>query len=278
MTTTTRFSVSRAEYARMTTAELRAAFLVESLFAPGVVNLTYWETDRSVLGAAVPAGHPLTLDAPKEVASTHFCERRELGILNLGEAGAVIVDGTTHALAPRDLLYVGRGAKVISFTSAKADAPARFFLVSYPAHTTHPTKLARQADAKMIKLGSPETANQRTIYQYVHEEGVKSCQLVMGYTQLDPGSVWNTMPPHTHLRRSEIYLYFTVPETQAVVHLMGPSDETRHLLVHNEQAVLSPIWSIHSGCGTGHYAFVWAMGGENQVFADMDGIPANALR
>ena len=278
MSTNTRFSVSRAEYARMTTTELRSTFLVEALFQPGQINLTYWETDRSVLGAAVPLDEPLTLEAPKEVASAHFCERRELGILNLGEAGAVIVDGTTHQLAARDLLYVGRGARDISFISAKADAPARFFLVSYPAHVAHPTTRARQNEAKTIKLGSPETANQRTIYQYVHEEGVKSCQLVMGYTQLEPGSVWNTMPPHTHLRRSEIYLYFTVPENQAVVHLMGPGEETRHLIVHNEQAVLSPIWSIHSGCGTAPYAFVWAMGGENQVFADMDGIPVNALQ
>jgi 4-deoxy-L-threo-5-hexosulose-uronate ketol-isomerase len=175
-------------------------------------------------------------------------------------------------------LYLGRGSREIVFSSDNADAPARFYLVSYPSHANYPTTFSRKADAKQIQLGSQETANQRTIYQFIHEEGIKSSQLVMGFTQLSAGSVWNTMPAHTHLRRSEVYLYFDLPEQDAVFHLLGPADQTRHLAVHAGQAALSPIWSIHSGCGTRAYSFIWAMGGENQRFADMDGIAIRDLK
>ncbi len=274
----TLFAVSREQSQRMSTRELREAFLIDTLFVPEAVRLVYWETDRAVIGSAVPLQAPLRLETDKELASEYFCERREAGIINIGAAGKITVDGTAHDLAPLDCLYLGRGSRDIAFTSDDPKNPARFFIMSYPAHAVHPTTLGKKAQAKQIKLGSQETANQRTIYQFIHEEGIKSCQLVMGFTQLDPGSVWNTMPPHTHLRRSEVYLYFNVPDDAAVFHFMGPGDETRHLTVHSGQAVASPIWSIHSGCGTRAYSFIWAMGGENQRFADMDGIAIPDLR
>lgn len=272
-------AVSWQEYERMTTRELRAAFLVEGLFAPGEINLVYWESDRTVLGSATPLDAPLRLEADRELAAEFFCERRELGVMNIGGAGAVTIDGTSYALGALGCLYVGRGSREVIFASDDPAQPAKFYLVSYPAHAVvHPTKPAQPADANQLQLGAPETANQRTIFQYIHEAGIRSCQLVLGFTQLAPGSVWNTMPPHTHSRRSEVYLYFDLPADAAAFHFMGPGDETRHLLVHNGQAVLSPIWSIHAGCGTRNYSFIWAMGGENQRFADMDGIAVSDLR
>lgn len=274
----TRIAVSQNETQRMSTHELREAFLIETLFTDDSVNMVYWETDRAVIGAAVPTKQSLRLETAPELASEFFCERRELGILNIGGAGAVQVDGASYDLASLDAIYVGRGSREIVFTSADPAAPAKFYLLSYPAHAVHATTRIRQAEAREIRLGSKEAANERTIFQYIHEEGVKSCQLVMGFTRLETGSVWNTMPPHTHLRRSEVYLYFDVPSDAAVIHLMGSPQETRHLLMHSGQAALSPAWSIHSGCGTQAYAFIWAMGGENQRFTDMDGVAINALR
>ena len=273
-----RHAVGRKEYERMTTRELRAAFLVEGLFTPGEIRLAYWETDRAVVGSVVPTVSPLKLEGADELASDFFCQRREVGVLNVGALGRVTVDSTVYDLDPLDCLYVGRGSRDVYFASADAQNPAKFYVISYPAHAAHPTTLATRADATRRHLGSRETANERTLFQYIHENGVQSCQLVMGFTQLQPGSVWNTMPPHTHARRSEVYLYFGVPADAAVVHLLGPGDETRHLLVHNEQVALSPIWSIHAGCGTQAYSFVWAMGGENQRFDDMDGIAVGDLR
>jgi 4-deoxy-L-threo-5-hexosulose-uronate ketol-isomerase len=269
---------SRNEYARMTTRELREAFVFEALFCSGESRLLYWETDRTIVGGVMPAESALKLEADKELASDFFCQRRELGVLNLGGRGQVTVDGSVFESGRLDCLYVGRGSRDILFQSADPADPAKFFLMSYPAHAVHPTALAKQSDARQVKLGSQETANQRTIFQYVHEGGLKSCQLVMGITRLESGSVWNTMPPHTHLRRSEVYLYFDVPEDAAVFHFMGPSDETRNILMHDGQAVLSPVWSIHAGCGTQNYSFVWAMGGENQRFDDMDAIAVRNLR
>lgn len=273
-----RYAVGRKEYERMTTQELREAFLVDDVFTPGEIQLAYWETDRAVVGSVVPTSSPLKLEGADELASDFFCQRREIGLLNIGAPGQVTVDGTAYDLAPLDCLYVGRGSREVTFTSADPAHPAKFYLISYPAHAVYPTTLATQKDANQRHLGSPETSNQRTLSQYVHENGVQSGQLVMGFTQLAPGSVWNTMPPHTHARRSEIYLYFNIPAEAAVVHLMGPSDETRHLLIHNEEIVLSPIWSIHAGCGTQAYSFVWAMGGENQRFDDMDAVAVGDLR
>jgi 4-deoxy-L-threo-5-hexosulose-uronate ketol-isomerase len=274
----TRHAVSSDEFKRMSTEELRRHFLVEKLFTPGAIELLYWETDRTVVGGAVPTTAPLILPTDPPLAAEYFCERRELGLLNLGAPGEVTIDGNRYPLAPLDGLYIGRGSRNISFASAESANPAKFFLTSYPAHARFPIQVIPQSSAHRVELGSPATANKRTIFQYIHEGGAKSCQLVMGLTRLEPGSVWNTMPPHTHARRCEIYFYYTLPENAAVFHLMGPGDETRHLVMQNEQAALSPIWSIHSGCGTEAYSFIWAMGGENQRFIDMDGIAIRDLK
>lgn len=270
----TRLTVDPVRYARMTTDELRAAFLVDSLFAPGRVELLYCEVERAVVGSVVPTTAPLALPAPSELRAEFFCQRRELGVLNIGGPGTVTVDGKEWNMANRDCLYVGRGARAVEFTGAGA----AFYLISYPAHTTYPTTLAKQSDAEPARLGSETECNKRTIYKYIHPAGVKSCQLVMGYTQLEPGSVWNTMPPHTHPRRSEVYVYFDVADTARVFHIMGAPQETRHVVVANRQAVISPIWSVHCACATSNYAFCWAMGGENQDFADMDPAPLSQLK
>jgi len=272
-----RYTIGKDEYKRMTTDELRDAFLVD-LFEAGKVNLLYCEVERAIVGAAVPTGSALKLEAGKELAADYFCQRREVGVLNIGGSGTVTVDGTAYEMEDLDGLYIGRGSEEISFASADAAAPARFYLISYPAHTEYPTTLAKKADANALELGTVEDSNKRTIYQYIHENGIKSCQLVMGFTALEPGCVWNTMPCHTHERRTEVYLYFGLDDASRVFHMMGPGDETRHIVVGNEQAVISPMWSIHSGCGTKAYTFCWGMGGENQRFDDMDHIQVGELR
>ncbi|MBF0197554.1 MAG: 5-dehydro-4-deoxy-D-glucuronate isomerase [Planctomycetes bacterium] len=272
-----RYAVGRNEVATMTTEQLRDTFLVD-LFENGKLNLLYCETERAITGAAVPTSEALALEAGKELAADYFCQRRELGVLNIGATGKVVVDGQTFEMENLDGLYIGRDSKEISFSSSDPANPARFHLVSYPAHAEYPTVQAKKADANAIKLGSKEDANERTIYQYIHEKGIKSCQLVMGFTALEPGSVWNTMPCHTHERRTEVYMYFNVEADSRVFHMMGSGDETRHIVLGNEQAVISPMWSIHSGCGTRAYTFCWAMGGENQRFDDMDGIDIANIR
>jgi len=272
-----RYTAGLAEYKAMDTEALRNAFLAD-LFETGKLNLLYCELDRVILGAAVPTVEALALEAGREMACDFFCQRREAGVLNIGGSGSVLVDGVEHPLENRDALYIGRGCKTIVFRSNEPANPARFYLVSYPAHAEYPTKVARRADAHAIHLGTALQANKRTIYQYIHEKGIPSCQLVMGYTELEPGSVWNTMPCHTHERRTEVYMYFDLNSDQRVLHFMGPGHETRHLVVSNEQAVLSPMWSIHSGCGMGAYSFCWAMGGENQRFDDMDPVALENLR
>jgi 4-deoxy-L-threo-5-hexosulose-uronate ketol-isomerase len=272
-----RSSVGRNEFSKMTTRELIDTFVVQNLFTPSEIKLLYWESDRTIIGSAVPRQTPLRLESNRELATDNFCTARELGILNLGGAGAVTVDDQEFDPGPLDCLYVGRGSGRVTLASAREEDPARFYLVSAPAHATHPTTLMRQAEATRIELGSPAGANQRTIFQYIHEGGIQSCQLVLGFTRLAQGSVWNTMPPHTHSRRSEVYLYFDLPPDQAVIHLAGPPEETRHLIMRSGQAVLSPPWSIHSGCGTSSYAFVWSMGGENKQFNDMDPAPISSL-
>ena len=264
-------------YAAMNAAALRADFLIDNLFVPGQIELVWCEADRAIIGSAVPITGSLTLQAPAEMRSTSFCERREVGILNIGSRGTVTVDGREYCLDNLDCLYIGMGCKNISFTSQLPDSPSRFYLLSYPAHSRYPVALARKADAQAVKLGNAATCNSRTIYKYIHPDGIPSCQLVMGFTQLDSGSVWNTMPPHTHLRRSEVYLYFNVPADARVFHLMGRPDETRHLVIADQQVVLSPAWSIHAGAGTAAYAFCWGMGGENQAFNDMDTLAVGDL-
>lgn len=260
------------------TVGLRESFLLEELFQAGELTLVYTDLDRAIVGSAVPTGAALTLDAGDELRADYFCERRELGILNMGAKGTVTVDGTAYELDKCDCLYVGRGSKEIAFSSAVAGDPAGFYLISYPAHAEYPTTKATPADANRVELGSPEECNERTICQYIHENGIKSCQLVMGYTEFKPGSIWNTMPAHTHLRRSEVYCYFDVPAGHAVLHMMGEPQETRPLWVQDKQAVLSPAWSIHCGAGTAAYRFCWAMGGENQAFTDMDKVEISELR
>ena len=261
----------------MTTDELREAFLVD-LFEAGKLNMLYSEVERAIIGAAVPTVGSLKLEAGKELAAEFFCQRREVGVLNVGGIGSVVVDGQVYPMENLDGLYIGRGSRDISFSSADDANPARFYLVSYPAHVEYPTTSAKKADANVLELGSPVDSNHRKIYQYIHENGIKSCQLVMGFTALEPGSVWNTMPCHTHERRTEVYMYFGLDESSKVFHLMGPGDETRHIAVSDGQAVISPMWSIHSGCGTKAYTFCWAMGGENQRFDDMDHIEIKDIK
>jgi len=221
---------------------------------------------------------PLALEAIEALRSDFFFERREGGIINIGGSGSITVDGTDYTIAKGECLYIGRGSQVVSFASADANDPAVFTLLSYPAHKEYPTTFAAREDATRLDLGSGDTCNERTIFQYIHENGIQSCQLVMGFTELKGGSVWNTMPCHTHFRRSEVYLYFDVDEQNQVLHLMGQPDETRGLWMKNRQAVLSPSWSIHSGVGTASYCFIWAMGGENQRFDDMDGVAIPDLK
>ncbi len=273
----TRYTVGKNEYKRMTTDELRDAFLVD-LFEAGTINLLYCEVERAIVGAAVPTIGSLKLEAGAELASDYFCQRREVGVLNIGGNGTVTVDGAEYQMENLDGLYIGRGSKEIVFDSVTGEEPARFYLISYPAHAEYPTTQAKKADANAIEMGSMEDSNKRTIYQYIHENGIKSCQLVMGFTALEPGSVWNTMPCHTHERRTEVYMYFNLDESSRVFHMMGPDDETRHIVAGNEQAVISPMWSIHSGCGTKAYTFCWGMGGENQRFDDMDHIAVKELK
>ena len=274
----TKYTPDPARFQRMTTAEVRDSFLIDSLFSPGAVDLVYSDLDRAIIGSAVPTDAPLSLSTADELRAAYFTQRRELGVLNIGGAGQVAVDGVDYQMANRDALYIGRGSREISFRSQDAGEPAAFYLLSYPAHATYPTAQARQADAEAVPLGSDRDANKRTIYKYVHPAGVRSCQLVMGFTELAPGSVWNTMPAHLHPRRMEVYLYFNLEEPHRVFHLMGAPDETRHIVVSNRQAVLSPSWSIHSGCGTSNYCFCWGMGGENQDFDDMDPTGTTELR
>jgi 4-deoxy-L-threo-5-hexosulose-uronate ketol-isomerase len=268
----------RIRFQQMSTDELRETFLVENLFQPGRIHMAYVDLDRAVIGSAVPIGTSLELETDDALKASYFLERRELGILNIGAPGAVNVDGEQYDLDSLDALYIGRGSKSVSFTSNNSQIPAEFYLLSYPAHTRHPVAQIRSALEASTKIGSAETANDRRITRLIHLGGTSSCQLVMGFTQLALGSVWNTMPPHTHMRRSEIYLYFDMSEKDRVIHLMGPAEETRHLVVANKQAIISPGWSIHAGAGTSNYKFCWGMGGENQAYEDMDPLTVAQLR
>jgi 4-deoxy-L-threo-5-hexosulose-uronate ketol-isomerase len=274
----TKYSPDRDRFPRLTTDELRDGYLVQNLFQLGTVRLVYTDLDRAVIGGVVATTQKLALGTPKHLAATYFAERREIGVINIGGNGTITVDGKEFALAKRDCLYIGRGSKQIEFSSASSQDHTLFYLVSYPAHAVHPTRLATTAEAQAVELGTQRDANQRTIRKYIHTGGILSCQLVMGFTELKEGSVWNTMPPHTHARRTEIYLYFDVASDAAVFHFMGAAEQTRSLVVRNGEAVLSPPWSIHCGAGTRKYSFIWAMGGENQEFSDMDQIPVNALK
>jgi len=254
----------------MNTDELRENFLMESLFVDGEANFVYSHYDRMVSGGVVPTKSAVALGNFDELRSEYFLQRREMGVINTGGAGTITVDGDEHKVEKLSCLYISMGKKNVSFASVNSSDPAKLFVFSAPAHKAYETKLYTKEEALPFTLGSTETANLRTIYKYIHGDGIKSCQVVMGVTVLSPGCVWNTMPAHTHDRRSEVYLYFDVPQDQGVMHFMGQPQETRHLWVRDRQAIISPPWSIHAGSGTASYSFIWAMAGENQDFGDMD--------
>ena len=268
-----------SEYAKGLDSEgLRAAFLVEKVFEAGEIRMVYSHVDRMILGGIVPAAGPLSLPVSKELGTEYFLERREMGIINIGGAGAIEVDGSRYEVGPRDGFYISKGSKDVRFTSGNEVEPAKFYFNSAPAHRACPSRLVTLDQAKHVALGSDAECNKRVINQYIHPAVLETCQLVMGMTTFSEGSVWNTMPVHTHERRMEVYLYFDMPEDRVVFHLMGKPQETRHIVVRNEQAVISPSWSIHAGVGTGKYTFIWGMAGENQTFGDMDTVAMGDLR
>ncbi len=264
-------------YPQMTTAQLRETFLMESLYEPGALQLTYIDLDRTIVGIAAPKENPIPLPSAAGLRAEYFTERRELGALNIGGSGSIRVNGNSYALENLDCLYIGRGNAEVVFESKEPSLPAIFYLLSYTAHTAYPVTLVRKEEASPTTLGSGESSNLRTVCKYVYLAGPKSCQLVMGVTHLHPGSVWNTMPPHTHSRRSEVYFYFNLGKDAGVFHLMGPPEETRHIFVKDREVVISPGWSIHAGVGTQAYSFCWGMGGENQDYADMDALSIGSL-
>ena len=261
------------------TAEVRENFLVSEVFVESALSLVYSHVDRVIAGGACPTYTPIALAADKkELGANYFLERRELGVVHVGGgSGTVIADGTTFNMSKLDGLYVGQGTQAVTFASEDPTNPARFYLASAPAHMTYPTVHIPISTAAPLHLGDDANSNKRTIYKYIHPDGPRSCQLVMGVTLLAPNNMWNTMPVHTHVRRMEVYFYFDLAPDSVVFHLLGEPDETRHIVIRNEQAVISPSWSIHSGVGTSNYSFVWAMAGENQTFSDMDGVSMDTL-
>ena len=277
-----RYSCNQRDFKRYTTEEVRGEFLIEKLFTPNEVTAVYSHVDRMVTLGIMPVSEKVSIDKGIDVwanfGTEYFLERRECGMFNVGGAGRVTVDGTVYEMGYKDCLYITKGAREVFFESADSAAPAKYYLVSAPAHTSYENRLIRIADAAKRTIGALETSNRRTINQFIHPSVLQTCQLSMGMTVLEPGSVWNTMPAHTHERRMEIYFYFEVPQDNVVFHMMGEGQETRHIVMQNEQAVISPSWSIHAGAGTSNYTFIWAMGGENQAFDDMDNIPTTELR
>ncbi|MER8423106.1 5-dehydro-4-deoxy-D-glucuronate isomerase [Mesorhizobium sp. M1403] len=274
----TLYGVSPGDIASMDTDRLRAEFLVDGLFRPGAIEFVYTHVDRMIVSGAVPLANPLTFGNGAEVGTPLFFDAREMGIANLGGNGAVAVDGRRFPVANRDIVYIGRGAREVTLESDDPERPARFYMNSVPAGAAIAHRLIVNSEAKPLVLGEEARANRRTLRMYIHPEVAPSCLLLMGITDLAPGSVWNTMPPHLHERRMEAYCYFDLAEADRVVHLMGRPDKTRHLMVADGDVVLSPAWSIHLGAGTGPYAFVWGMTGENQAYTDVDPVPVKDLR
>jgi 4-deoxy-L-threo-5-hexosulose-uronate ketol-isomerase len=273
-----RYAVHPEHAEKMDTEALREHFHMDNIFIQDQLTLVYSYNDRLIIGGACPQ-NPLQLKIDQKlIGSDYLLQRREMGVINVGGSGKIIIDGKQYSIASKDGIYIGMGAKDITFTSEDPEIPAKFYINSSPAHTTYPTAVAKFEDAEPVCLGTPSTSNRRTIRKYIHPDGIKSCQLVMGMTSLEIGSVWNTMPTHTHERRMEAYFYFDLDQDQAVFHFMGTPSETRHIVVHNEEAVISPSWSIHSGVGTSNYTFIWGMCGENQTFDDMDNVPMTELR
>ncbi|WP_341843027.1 5-dehydro-4-deoxy-D-glucuronate isomerase [Chitinophaga caseinilytica] len=274
----TRYASSPAEAKSWDTAQAREALLIPSLFEADAVRLVYSHYDRFITGGAMPVAGPLILGAPDALKAEFFLERRELGIINVGAPGTVTVDGEAFELGHKEALYIGKGKRSVIFASASAAAPAMFYLNSTPAHMTYPTRRVTKAEAEVVTLGAQETANHRTINKLLVNSVIPTCQLQMGMTELKPGNTWNTMPAHTHDRRMEVYFYFEVPQGQSVCHFWGQPQETRHIWMQNNQAVISPPWSIHSGSGTSNYTFIWGMAGENLDYGDMDHCAITDLR
>jgi 4-deoxy-L-threo-5-hexosulose-uronate ketol-isomerase len=273
-----RFQSSPREVKGMNTQELRENFLAQHLMQANQIQLVYSHFDRVIVGGVMPVSNPVLLPNEAELRADYFLERREIGIINVGGAGSVEADGVVYELNKLDALYLGKGTRSVSFTSASADQPAQYFLLSAPAHHTYPNRRMQKDEAAPVHLGEKATSNERTIYKYIHQEGIQSCQLVMGLTVLKEGSVWNSVPPHTHTRRMEVYFYFDLPEAHRVFHLMGEPQETRHIVMANQEAVISPPWSVHCGPGTTNYGFIWAMAGENYTFTDMDPVPIATMQ
>ena len=273
-----RFQSSPREVKGMNTQQLRENFLVQHLMQANQIQLVYSHFDRVIVGGAMPVSNPVLLPNEAELRADYFLERRELGIINVGGAGKVEADGVVYELSKLDALYLGKGTRSVCFSSASADQPAQYFLLSAPAHHTYPNRRMQKNEAAPVHLGEKATSNERTIYKYIHQEGIQSCQLVMGLTVLKEGSVWNSGPPHTHTRRMEVYFYFDLPEAHRVFHLMGEPQETRHIVMANQEAVISPPWSVHCGPGTTNYGFIWAMAGENYTFTDMDPVPIATMQ
>ncbi len=277
-----RYSANQRDFKRYTTEEMRKEFLIEKLFVPDEVTAVYSHVDRMVTLGVMPVSEKVPvnkgIDVWKRFGTSFFLERREMGLFNLGGKGDVTVDGTVYELGYKDCLYITRGSKEVFFESSDSGNPAKFYMVSAPAHTSYETRRITMAEAAKKPMGSLETSNKRVINQFIHPDVLRTCQLSMGLTTLEPGSVWNTMPVHTHERRMEVYFYFEIPKDNVVFHLMGEGQETRHIVMQNEQAVISPSWSIHAGAGTSNYSFIWAMGGENLAFNDMDAIATTDIR
>lgn len=261
----------------MSTQEVRDTFLISDLFVPGNLTGTFTDLDRLVVGGVMPTHKPVELPNHKETGRAFFLERRELGAINVGGAGKVIADGKTFALEKLDCAYLPMGTKEVSFTSDDAKNPAKFYFLSCPAHAPYPMRMMKSSEAAPVNLGAQETSNKRTIYKFIHQDGIQSCQLVMGLTALEPGNVWNSFPSHTHWRRTEIYFYFDLGD-KIVSHFLGEPQESRHLFMHNDEVALSPNWSMHFGVGSSNYKFIWGMAGENQVFNDMDAVNPLDLR
>jgi 4-deoxy-L-threo-5-hexosulose-uronate ketol-isomerase len=273
-----RFEHSPKEVSRMNTEELRNAFLVENNMVDDKVSYMYSHYDRTIIGGVKPVTKTLELPNHPELRAEYFLERREVGFINVGGSGKIEADGASYHLDKLSCLYVGKGTKKVTFTSVDKNNPATFFLFSAPAHQAYPTTLFTKEDASPVNMGDLSTSNKRTIYKYIHLDGIRSCQIVMGLTVLELGNVWNSVPPHTHTRRMEAYFYFDLPENNRVFHFMGEPTETRHLVLKNHEAVISPPWSVHFGSGNSNYAFIWAMAGENQVFTDMDGLTISDIK
>lgn len=271
-------SVHPEDFKSYQTALIRERFLVDQIVQPEQLNCAYTHYDRMIVGAANPVNSTLELPNYDNLRADYFLERREIGIINVAGAGEVVADGQTYTLNKLDCLYIGKGVKSVTFSSKNASEPAVYFLLSSPAHKTYPTTLMTNEQAVKVKAGSAATANDRTINKYIHLEGIQSCQLVMGLTILNTGSVWNTMPAHTHDRRMECYFYFDLPQGNKIFHYMGEGQETRHILIDNYEAVVSPPWSIHSGSGTASYSFIWGMAGENLDYTDMDALSITDIR